>query len=187
MSDLDLVNWTLQEARQLSPDRPMRGESEASPLLGNLLEVLEGERGKSGSQGIRAVSIRSVQVAVNNPVAPPPSDIPEAPKAGISAADLRTSTHAAPSVPAVIQAARMSPALPMSPLLKALVEPDIDTAPADRERAIALRWVLRDIKANRLRLSPVNQPDLRDLTDMGLVEIRNDIPVLTDAGADAIA
>lgn len=185
MSDLDLVSWTLQEARQLSPERPMRGESEVSPLLGNLLEVLEGDRGKSGSEGIRAVSIRSVQVAVNNPIAPPPSDIPEAPKAGTIAADLQTYTHAA--VPAAIQAARMSPALPMSPLLKALVEPDIDTAPADRERAIMLRWVLRDIKANRLRLSPVNQRDLRDLTDMGLVEIRNDIPVLTNAGADAIA
>ena len=185
MSDLDLVSWTLQEARQLSPERPMRGESEVSPLLGNLLEVLEGDRGKSGSEGIRAVSIRSVQVAVNNPIAPPPSDIPEAPKAGTIAADLQTYTHAA--VPAAIQAARMSPALPMSPLLKALVEPDIDTAPADRERAIMLRWVLRDIKANRLRLSPVNQRDLRDLTDVGLVEIRNDIPVLTNAGADAIA
>ncbi len=59
MSDLDLVNWTLQEARQLSPEHPMRGESEVSPLLGNLLEVLEGDRGKSGSEGIRAVSIRS--------------------------------------------------------------------------------------------------------------------------------
>ncbi len=176
MSDLDLVNWTLQEARQLSPERPMRGESEVSPLLGNLLEVLEGERGKSGSQGIRAVSIRSVQVAVNNPIAPPPSDLPEAPKAGT-----------APSVPAAILAARMSHGLPISPLLKALVEPDIDTAPADRERAIMLRWVLRDIKANRLRLSPVNQRDLRDLTDMGLVEIRNGTPVLTNAGADAIA
>jgi len=185
MSDLDLVNWTLQEARQLSPERPMRGESEVSPLLGNLLEVLEGERGKSGSEGIRAVSIRSVQVAVNNPIAPPPSDIPEAPKPGTTAADLQTYTHAA--VPAAIQAARMSPALPMSPLLKALVEPDIDTAPADRERAIVLRWVLRDIKANRLRLSPVNQRDLRDLTDMGLVEVRNETPALTNAGAGAIA
>jgi hypothetical protein len=186
MSDLNLVNWTLQVARQLSPERPMRGESEVSPLPGNLLEVLEGERGKSDSQGIRAVSIRSVQVAVNNPTAPPPSDIPEGSKAG-TAADLQTYTHAGPPVPPAVRAARMSHALPMSPLLKALVEPDIDTAPADRERAIMLRWVLRDINANRLRLSPVNERDLRDLIDMGLVEIRNDIPVLTNAGADAIA
>jgi hypothetical protein len=186
MSDLDLVNWTMREAQELSPARHMHGENEASPLLGNLLEVLEGERGEPRSEGIRAISVRSVQVAVNNPTTPPPSDIPEAPKPG-TAADLQTYARAAPTVPAAIQAARMSPALPMSPLLKALVEPDIYTAPANRERAIVLRWVLRDIKANRLRLSPVDQRDVQDLTDMGLVEIRNDTPVLTNAGLDAIA
>ena len=74
----------------------------------------------------------------------------------------------------------------MSPLFKAIVEPDIYTAPADRDRAIILRWVLRDIKANRLKLSPVDQHDLRDLIDMALVEMRNDAPVLTDAGVNAI-
>jgi hypothetical protein len=72
------------------------------------------------------------------------------------------------------------------PLLKAIVEPDIYTAPANRERAIVLRWVLRDIKANRLKLSPVDQLDLEDLIDMGLVEMRNDAPVLTPADVDAI-
>ena len=72
------------------------------------------------------------------------------------------------------------------PSLKAIVEPDIYTAPADRDRAIVLRWVLRDIKANRLKLSPVDQRDLLDLIDMGLVEIRNDAPVLTNAGVNAI-
>jgi hypothetical protein len=70
--------------------------------------------------------------------------------------------------------------------LKAIVEPGIYTAPADRERAIVLRWALRDIKANRLKLSPVDQHDLRDLIDMGLVEMPNDAPVLTNAGVNAI-
>ena len=74
----------------------------------------------------------------------------------------------------------------MSPLLKAIVEPDIYTAPADRERAISLHWVLRDIKANRLKLSPVDQPDMLDLIDMGLVEMRNEAPVLTSAGVNSI-
>jgi hypothetical protein len=32
----------------------------------------------------------------------------------------------------------------------------------------------------------VDQHDLRDLIDMGLVEMRNDAPVLTNAGVDAI-
>jgi len=50
------------------------------------------------------------------------------------------------------------------------------------ERAIALRWTLRDIKANRLKLSPVSAGDLNILTELGLIEIRDDVPVLTDAG-----
>jgi hypothetical protein len=50
------------------------------------------------------------------------------------------------------------------------------------ERAIALRWVLRDIKAKRLKLSPVRTADLNILTELGLIEIRDDGPVLTNAG-----
>lgn len=48
--------------------------------------------------------------------------------------------------PEDIRAARTSSAQPMSSLLKALNEPDIYTTPADRERAIMLRWVLRITK-----------------------------------------
>jgi hypothetical protein len=54
------------------------------------------------------------------------------------------------------------------------------------ERAIALRWTLRDIKAKRLRLSPVSEGDLTALTELGLIEIRDDVPVLTQAGHDAL-
>jgi hypothetical protein len=50
------------------------------------------------------------------------------------------------------------------------------------ETAIALRWTLRDIKARRLRLSPVAEDDLRRLTELALVEIINDQPVLTADG-----
>jgi hypothetical protein len=56
----------------------------------------------------------------------------------------------------------------------------------DLERIIALRWTLRDIKAKRLKLSPVSDGDLRALIDMGLVEMRDDVPVLTNAGHDAL-
>ena len=52
----------------------------------------------------------------------------------------------------------------------------------DVERAITLRWALRDIKANRLKLSPVSDGDLRTLIDLGLVEMRDDAPVLTNTG-----
>ena len=73
-----------------------------------------------------------------------------------------------------------------SALLKAIIEPDIYIASKDRERAILLRWVLRDIKNNRLKWSPVNQFDLQTLTDMGLVELQDDMPVLTKAGVKAV-
>ena len=54
------------------------------------------------------------------------------------------------------------------------------------ERAISLRWTLRDIKAKRLKLSPVSESDLTTLTDLGLIEMREDVPVLTPAGHDAL-
>jgi hypothetical protein len=52
----------------------------------------------------------------------------------------------------------------------------------DLEHAIALRWALRDIKAKRLKLSPVSAGDLHTLLELGLVEMRDDAPVLTNAG-----
>jgi hypothetical protein len=54
------------------------------------------------------------------------------------------------------------------------------------ERAITLRWMLRDIKAKRLRFSPVREADLTTLTELGLIEMRDDLPVLTQAGHDAL-
>jgi hypothetical protein len=62
-------------------------------------------------------------------------------------------------------------------------------APFDQlglERAIELRWALRDIKAERLKLSPVSPADLATLTDLGLIEMRDDGPALTQAGHDAL-
>jgi hypothetical protein len=50
------------------------------------------------------------------------------------------------------------------------------------ERAIGLRWALRDIKAKRLKLSPVSPGDLNILAELGLIEMRDDMPVLTNAG-----
>jgi hypothetical protein len=54
------------------------------------------------------------------------------------------------------------------------------------ERAIALRWTLRDIKAERLKLSPASEGDLAALTELGLIEMREDGPVLSQAGHDAL-
>ena len=50
------------------------------------------------------------------------------------------------------------------------------------ERAIGLRWSLRDIQARRLKMSPVSDDDLRALTELGLIEVRDEGPVLTPVG-----
>jgi hypothetical protein len=180
LSDLDLVNWTMREARQLTPEHHMLSEIEGSSSLNNiLLGVLEGERAEPNPGAIRPFDVRSVQLTVGSPTPLPPSDLTEKPEPE-TVFDLPAYPQAAPSASADGQAATISP------LLKAIVGPDIYTAPTDRERAIVLRWVLRDIKADRLKLSPIDQHDLGDLIDMGLVEMRNGAPVLTNAGVDAI-
>jgi len=50
------------------------------------------------------------------------------------------------------------------------------------ERAIGLRWTLRDIQARRLKMSPVSDEDLRLLAGLGLIDVREEGPVLTPAG-----
>jgi hypothetical protein len=55
-------------------------------------------------------------------------------------------------------------------------------ADLDLERAIALRWALRDIRAKRLKLTPVSEADLRALIELGLVLMRDGTPELTQAG-----
>jgi hypothetical protein len=50
------------------------------------------------------------------------------------------------------------------------------------ERAIDLRWTLRDIQARRLKMSPASDEDLCVLTELGLIEEREEGPVLTQAG-----
>jgi hypothetical protein len=54
------------------------------------------------------------------------------------------------------------------------------------DRAIHLRWALRDIRGKRLKLSPVSPDDLRALIEMGLVQMQGEIPVLTYAGDSAL-
>ena len=54
------------------------------------------------------------------------------------------------------------------------------------EKAIDLRWTLRDIQARRLKMSPVSDEDLRTLTDLGLVDVRDEGLVLTPAGTAAL-
>jgi len=56
----------------------------------------------------------------------------------------------------------------------------------NRDTAIRLRWAMRDIKAKRTKLTPVNPDDLEALLDLGFVEMREGTPVLTDTGFRAL-
>jgi hypothetical protein len=51
---------------------------------------------------------------------------------------------------------------------------------------IDLRWTLRDIKAGRLKLTSPDLEHVRELIDRGLVELQDDIPVITEAGLDEL-
>jgi hypothetical protein len=54
------------------------------------------------------------------------------------------------------------------------------------EKAIALRWALRDIVAKRLKLTPLKQEDLQTLIELGFVEMRDGAPVVTSSGLAAL-
>jgi hypothetical protein len=56
----------------------------------------------------------------------------------------------------------------------------------DLQEAIDLRWTLRDIRAKRWKLSPLNRSHLEKLKSINLIEMHNDEPVLTKAGSDAL-
>ncbi|WP_245287829.1 hypothetical protein [Bradyrhizobium sp. URHA0013] len=77
--------------------------------------------------------------------------------------------------------------LSQSSLHKAVFKEDVWAAPADRERAIVLRWALRDIRAKRVGLFPLDQHVFQMLLDMGLVELSDGQLILTQAGSAAIA
>ena len=68
-----------------------------------------------------------------------------------------------------------------------MADHDNPFAHLDLQRAIELRWALRDIRAKRFKLTPVDPEHLRTLIDMGLAEMRDDEAVVTTAGLDVIA
>ena len=54
------------------------------------------------------------------------------------------------------------------------------------QEAIDMRWTLRDIRAKRWKLFPINSSHLEKLKSMNLIEMHDDEPALTKAGLDAI-
>ncbi len=109
--------------------------------------------------------------------------------------DWPISTHAEPSQATSVDQPTDEPVLEAG-VIEAAVEggnattmaeqPSSPLAGLDVDTAIRLRWVLRDIKAKRTKLSPVSADDLNTLTEMGLAEMQGDEPVLTNEGHRAL-
>jgi hypothetical protein len=65
-------------------------------------------------------------------------------------------------------------------------KPDSPLAGLSLDATIRLRWVLRDIKAKRTKFMPVSPDDIRILTEMGLVEMSDEMPLITNEGERAL-
>jgi hypothetical protein len=173
MKNLDLINWTIQEAERLNTERREASEVDGTTSIGKLFAALERESfgQESPKDDLAQSRTLSIRIAAGGPI-----NLPACVQA-VSSTSENSSIEA--QIPELLKA--------MSSLHKAIVQPDFSTAQEDRDQAIALRWVLRDIKSERLKWLPVNQRDLRLLIIMGLVEMQDDHPVLTNAGVRAIA
>ena len=61
-----------------------------------------------------------------------------------------------------------------------------DSVTSSTQIRFSVHTTLRDILAKRWKLSPIEEAHLRTLIEMGLVEMRDDQPALTNSRLDAI-
>lgn len=182
VTDIQLINWTIEEAKLLRAERPRPRDRDSIPSLDQLLawpeDDLSGRPTKSVNSVAKSAPIHSTAEAA--PVTPPSNDAVVAPQPKAA-----SYSPAAVSVSYTISADVRTEE--PKPLVSAeIIKPDVPAAAVDRDRMIVLRWVLRDIRSNRLKWSPINQHDLRALIEMEFVEMRDGIPALTNKGARAI-
>jgi len=202
MTNLDLINWTIEEAARVRTERGGAGNSERRQTLDKLLAELE--RGPADPVKAPGPPALRGDIVLVDP-APPRNAIPAeietasnvlaASAARFAALERRYAAHLALSIRAPVDTPTYTPATPppaddaapQPALLRAIVKPGIHTEPADRDRAVDLRWVLRDIRNRRLQCSSEVQNDLEILIGFKLVEMRDGEPILTNAGLKAIA
>jgi hypothetical protein len=180
MTVTSLINWTLEKAQHLKSTQHEASDPYSGPSLGWLLSVVEPESvvpTKSGDQVARIASSPSILIPPEELVAPPSNEA-VAPRPN----ELSDLAAVVPAISSLSEEKEVQ----QSVLMTAILKPSIRTAPTDRDRGIAFRWVLRDIKSNRLQWSPVSPEDLRTLIELDLIEMCENTPVLTKAGIAAI-
>src|SRR4051812_9041996 len=87
---------------------------------------------------------------------------------------------------AAVEAAAIDPATDAESAVIRAQQAKSLLAGLDLDTAIRLRWVMRDIRAKRTKLSPVSENDLAALVDLGFVEMREELPRLTGLGFLAV-
>jgi len=179
MKHFDLINWTIQKVMRLRPaERQTVGASNGPSSTDNTIEVFEPERANlstvkkkqiPGAPGIQTMAEQAATFPSHHVVvAPNPAGAERSPAVVSVASSISAETWLTE---------------PNSNLLKTIAAP---TKQIHRARLIELRWVLGEIKSDRLKWCPVSPHDLQMLIEMALVEMRGEIPRLTNAGIDAI-
>src|ERR1035437_8463895 len=121
MTDIDLIDWTIQEAQHLKTERREPSDLDGRPSLEKLLTVLEREPvGPTNPEDpvAQIASAPTIQMTTEEPMARPSSEAVAAPKTD-DVSDLPALAPAASSTSAEVTEE------PKSALLMAIVEPGI--------------------------------------------------------------
>jgi hypothetical protein len=182
VTDIELINWTIWEAKLLKAERPGPRDLDPIPSLDHLLAWPEGDLSGSPTEPVDSVSksapIHSTAEAA--PVVPPSNDAATAPHPK-AASYSPVTVSVSCSISADVRTEEPKPLVSAE-----IFKPDLPAAAVESDRMIVLRWVLRDIRSNRLKWWPIKQHDLLILIEMGLVEMPDGVSVLTNKGARAI-
>jgi hypothetical protein len=175
VTEIHLVDWTVEEARLLAAERIQARDEVRIPSLD---EILIWPKSDPPIPTVAASKTApTVPQSTYDGVVTVPKDGPSSPVLVSVSFSISTDIQNQPSASFGATTASKSP-LP--------AKPDTPVMVLDRDRMIGLRWVLRDIKGKRLRLFPISQDDLQTLTAMGLVETRDGNLIVTREGNRAI-
>ena len=168
--------WRAEEALPRGQHDSVAGAAEtASPASAQVATSARAEAQPVQIMNVPAgISLTSIKIAEASPR---------------SATELKAKSSDSPSATQLVgtTSPEIQKEVPESSLLRAIKQSDYRTPKVDRERAIVLRWLLRDILAKRLNLSPPSHEDLQTLIALGLIEMQGSEPVLTQEGLSVIA
>jgi len=166
-----LISTDIEPAPSASPDQPPTASAFSDQPASAIPDqppsaVLDQPASAIPDQTTSAVPDQALSAVPDQP----PSAVPDPPNGEVSD----------PQTPIADTSPNTEKAVKLAEQAKSLL------AGLNRDTAIRLRWAMRDIKAKRTKLTPVNPDDLEALLDLGFVEMRDGTPALTDTGFRAL-